>query len=950
MSIDITKLNKEGILRIKASCNIFYLGEEIELIALKESIYGIEEIKKVKWSIDYIGEDIKLNNNIIFINNSLKNIEKLGISCEDINTGEKSHREFSIKFEERKETLVHFIKNDGDYFGSGYKWDLWVFSKNGVSYDVPLDGDSDFGKCAFIQEENVIARRRAWGENWGNDWSEQSITFEIPKKTKNCYIVYGENRLITNIYEVIDYIKPRIEVAIMDTENSILAFLSRNPLEMTEFYIYINGIKNSDVKYYIDGNSKKVEFFDLNLNFLASDLIEIRASNTFLPCKVTLRKFLDKFNYEGNDMGVTYSEENINFKLWAPSAIDVDLCIFENWYDKKEKISYKMNYIKEYGIFNIKIDRKINENKFYLYKLYFKDIDRNGLQYIRVNYAVDPYSISVGINGEKGYLVDINSNKTMPYGWLLDQRPKLIKKEDSIIYELHLRDFTISKESGVDKKYRGKYLGLCKEGTNYRDSLTNISVSTGIDHLKELGITHIHILPIFDFGSVDERKSNKEGNRNWGYDPKNYNAPEGSYSSDAYCPITRIIELRKMIKTLHKNNIRVVMDVVYNHMYETRNFDNIVPGYYFRSNYRGRFTNGSGCGNEIATERPMVRKFIIDSIKHWIINYNIDGLRFDLMELIDLDTMKDIVNITESFNENIIVYGEPWKGGESAVINGTYRGSQRGSKFSIFNDNFRNYIRGNNTPSRGFVNGNPHDGPTAWSIIEGLKGSINTLTKEPGESINYVDAHDNYTLWDHIEKSLNFNIKEEEYRLIDEENIFDNHLVRRNILALSIVMLSQGIPFIQGGAELLRTKNGDHNSYKSPDNINAFYWSDKVKYLKVFNYVKNLIEIRKKFNEFRFEKREDVNKINISFLNGDEKVGVIKWHYKEQSGRELIVIFNATSIDNYNVNKYIDKPKNEEWLILAVNDLINPNGIKTVKYNEIPELRSFSILIMYANS
>lgn len=949
MSINVTSPNKEGILKIKASCNVFYLGEEIQLIALKESVYGIEEIKKVKWSIDYVGEEIKLKNNIIIISNSLKDIKVLNVSCEDIDTGEKSYREFIIILEERKETLVHFIKNDGDYFGSGYKWDFWTFSNNGRSYDIPLDENSDFGKCAFIKEENVIARRRAWGENWGNDWSEQSITFDIPKKIKNCYIIYGENKLITNIEEVIDYIKPRIEVAIMDTENNIVAFLSRSPLDMTEFYIYINGIKKDDVKYYIDKASKKVEFFDLNLKISANDLIEVRASNTFLPCKVTLRKFLDKFNYEGNDMGVIYSENYIKLNLWAPTAFNVELCIYENWYDIKEKVAYKMNYNNEHGIFNIKIDRNINENKFYLYKIYFKDIDRNGKEYLRVNYAVDPYSVSVGINGEKGYLVDIRSNKTMPYGWLLDKRPKLLRKEDSIIYELHLRDFTISEESGVDKKYRGKYLGLCKEETIYSDSVNNISVKTGVDHLKELGITHIHILPIFDFGSVDERKSNKEGNRNWGYDPKNYNAPEGSYSSDPYCPVARIIELRKMIKTLHKNNIRVVMDVVYNHMYETRNFDNIVPGYYFRSNYRGRFTNGSGCGNEIATERPMVRKFIIDSIKHWIYNYNIDGLRFDLMELIDLDTMKEIVKITESFNENIIVYGEPWRGGESAVINGTYRGSQKGRGFSVFNDNFRDYIRGNNTPSKGFVNGNQHDGPTAWSIIEGLKGSINTLTKDPGESINYVDAHDNYTLWDHIEKSLNFNIKEKEYREITEENIFDNHLVRRNILALSIVIFSQGIPFIQGGAELLRTKNGDHNSYKSPDNINAFYWSDKVKYLKVFNYVKNLIEIRKKFNEFRFNKREDVNKINISFLNGDEKVGVIKWHYKEQNDKELIVIFNATSIDNYNVNKYIDKPKNEKWCILAVNDLINSNGIKTVKYNEIPELRSFSILIMNSN-
>lgn len=952
MSSYMENINHRGLLEIKASCNEFYLGEEIQLIALRESIYGIQEIQNVMWEIDYIGNEIVLKNNIVSISLYLKDTKYLKVTCKDKDTGDMASRKFHIILKERKETLVHFIKNDGDYFGNGYKWDLWTFSSEGISYEVELNEKSDFGKCAFVKEENIIARRKAWGENWGNDWSEQTVTFEIPKKIRNCYIVYGENKLITDLDEVIDFIKPRIEIAIMDDKNYIVAFLSREPLDITEFYIYINGVKKENIEYKIDKVLKKVEFIDLNLEVSPCDLIEVRASDTFLSCKVTMRRFLDRYYYDGNDMGVTFSKEYINLRIWAPTAFQVDLCIFDNWYDIKEKLSYRMIGENDSGTFNLRINRKTNESKFYMYKIYLRDIDSDGIEYIKINYVVDPYAVSVGINGEKGYLVDINSIKVMPYGWLLDKRPELLKKEDSIIYELHLRDFTISEDSGIDKEVRGKYLGLSKEGALYKEKESEICVKTGIDHLKELGITHIHILPIFDFGSVDERKSNKKGNRNWGYDPKNYNAPEGSYSSDPYSPVARIIELRKMISNLHKNNIRVIMDVVYNHMYETRNLDNIVPGYYFRSNFRGRLTNGSGCGNEIATERPMVRKFILDSIRHWIKDYNIDGFRFDLMELIDIDTMKEIVKTTEKFNENILVYGEPWRGGESALINGTYKGSQKGQGFSVFNDTFRDFIRGNNTPSFGFVNGNQHDGPTAWSMIEGLKGSINTLTLNPGESINYVDAHDNYTIWDQIEKSLNPNIKPEEYRKIEEKYIFENPLVRRNILALSIILLSQGIPFIQGGAEILRTKNGDHNSYKSSDNINAIFWRDKAKYYDVFKYIKGLIEIRKSFNAFRFDKKEAVSNINISFLNGDEKVGVIKWHYKNnninEDINEIIVVFNATSIDNYNINQYIEPAKSGQWCILAINDLININGIKSAKYNEIPPLKSFSILIMYS--
>ncbi|WP_368239450.1 type I pullulanase, partial [Clostridium tertium] len=949
-SIKIYNINS---LEIKASSNVFHLDEEIQLVALKESIFGIKEIRNVYWEIDYTGKEITLSNNIIKISKLLRKKNSLKVTCVDKITGERACREFSIILNEVEGTLIHFIKNDGDYFGNGYKWDLWSFSNYGVSYAVELQNKSDFGRCTFVREENIIARRKAWGDNWGNDWSEQTATFEIPKGVKNCYIVHGENNLITNLEDVIEYMKPRIEIAIMDKKDSITAFLSKTPLDGTKFYIYINGIKEEHCEYEINKLSKKVDFKNLNVKVSPSDLVEIRASNTFLPCKVTMRNFLDSYYYDGPDMGVVYDKENIYLRIWAPTAFKIDLCLYENWYDinGNEKRVYQMKREEKSGTHYTKISRKKNECVFYLYKLYFKDIDRNGLEYIKINYAVDPYAVSVGVNGEKGFLIDINNVKSMPFGWLCDERPQLLRKEDSIIYEIHVRDFTISDDSGIDKNIRGKYLGLAEEGTTYKDKKRKITVKTGIDHLKELGITHIHLLPVFDFGSVDERKSNKKGNRNWGYDPKNYNAPEGSYSSDPYDPISRIIELREMIKILHKNGIRVVMDVVYNHMQETRSLDNIVPAYYFRTDYRGRFTNGSGCGNEIATERPMVRRFIIDSIKHWLKDYNIDGLRFDLMELIDIDTMKEIVKVSKEIDDSILIYGEPWKGGESVLSNGTYKGSQRGEEFSIFNDTFRDFIRGNNSPSYGFVNGNQHDGATAWSIIEGLKGSINTLTYNPRESINYVDAHDNYTLWDQIEKSLTPGIKEKDYRKIKDENIFDNHLVRRNILALAIILTAQGIPFIQGGAEMLRTKNGDHNSYKSPDNINAIFWRYKAKYIEVFNYIKGLIEIRKNFKAFRLDKREELNNLEISFLNGEENVGVIKWHFKnlniiEENINDLIVVYNGTSIDDYDINQYMPVSKNGKWNIIADFNKAGVEVIKTVKTSEVPKMKSYSIICL----
>ena len=593
---------------------------------------------------------------------------------------------------------------------------------------------------------------------------------------------------------------------------------------------------------------------------------------------------------------------------------------------------------------------KINKNKYYLFKLYFKYRNDKEID-LKVKYAIDPYAKAVSVNGEKGVLLDINDKESKPKYWENDKRPFIENMEDTILYEMHIRDFTIDENSGVSQRIRGKFLGAVQEGTFYIDKESKKKCKTGIDHLKELGITHVHIMPCFDFDSVDEKKINDKSNRNWGYDPKNYNVPEGSYATNPYKPNVRIIEFREMVKKFHANGIRVVMDVVYNHMASTENLENIVPYYYFRTGDFCDLTNGSGCGNELATERPMVRKLIVDSIIHWVKNYNIDGFRFDLMELIDKETIDEIVLKVKEIDKNIIIYGEPWKADYSPLKNGTYKGSQKGKDFSIFNDTFRDAIRGDNSPSWGYINCDAHNRDKAWSVIEGLKGSIYTITKLPRESINYVSAHDNYTLWDQIEKSMDCNIENGQYQNIRDKNIFENYKVRQLVLGVGIILTAQGIPFLHSGVEFLRSKQGDHNSYRSLDNINKINWADKIKYYEVFSFIKGLIKIRKGHKAFRKSSDLDIrNNQNIFFINNDENSGVIISHLYNNSDdkwENILVIYNATSIDDYDVNYKIPKSHSGKWNIVVNNKYAGENIIDTVDENNIPKIKSHSMLMLF---
>lgn len=944
----------EESLEIKTSRDFVSIGYPVELVAVKNSFYGNITIEEAVLSIENSLRGVTLENGFLKINEEVSSGTKILVKAYDSLNDMTAYKEIEVREEDEKGVFVQFLKNDGLYYGENFSWNIWGFGENSSGKEFNLNIKTDLGVGAFVDEEKFIVRKRAWGCNWVNDWNEQTYTFYLNKYDTNLFCIYENNKILTSLKTAIEETTPKIQVALMDHKNTIKAYLSHKPLIGVKYGLYINGIKAKGVSTIVRENEKEVLITNLPSDIDPADLLEIRASSMFSSCKVIVRDYLNDYYYGGNDLGVRFSEENISLRLWAPTAKKVELLIYGDYKSLRENPlrKYEMNREKENGTHLITVPRKENEGKYYLYRLYFNDLSKEGEHVNKITYAIDPYAVSVGVNGEKGALVDLFSKECVPEGWNKYNKPKLINKEDSIIYEMHIRDFTINENSGVSESLRGKFLGAVEEGTFYINKESGNKVKTGLDNLKELGITHVHLLPVFDFASVNEEITKDENNRNWGYDPKNFNAIEGSYSTDPYTPSIRIMEFREMIKKFHDNGIRVVLDMVYNHMYETLNMDNIVPLYYFRSDEMGKYTNGSGCGNEMASEKPMVRKFILDSILHWIKNYHIDGLRFDLMELIDLDTMKEIVKRSEEIDEKILIYGEPWKGGDSPLNNGTYKGSQKGLEFSIFNDDFRNALRGNNDPSNGFINGEQHNKNKAWQVIEGIKGSINSITYKPMESINYLEAHDNYTLWDQIVKSQNHSVEKGHYRDFNEENILDNFYVKEDLLGASILFTSQGIPFIQSGAEFLRSKDGDHNSYKSPDSINALNWADKEKYIEVFNYYKNLISLRKSHSAFRMKDPEDIIKnLDVYFYENNDTSGVIIAHYKNNANEDLwkniVVIYNGTTIDDYNVISSMPKSSNGFWNIAVENGVINQYGGERVSEDEIPKVKSHSMMMLY---
>lgn len=586
--------------------------------------------------------------------------------------------------------------------------------------------------------------------------------------------------------------------------------------------------------------------------------------------------------YSGNDLGAIYSKDKTCFRVWSPAADQVSVVIYnegiDNFsiepvtYDKpRDEAGTEYEMQKDVnGLWYAEVEQDL-ENKLYMFKVTISGSVRE---------TVDPYARGLCANGKRSVVVNLKN--TDPDGWEGDSKPLLQHPTDAIIYEIHIRDFTISPASGVNRK--GKYTGFAEAGTRNPEGYM-----TGIDHLKELGVTHVQLLPVMDFSSVDEVTANTY---NWGYDPFHYFVPEGVYSSDPQDAAARIKELKQMISELHSNGIGVIMDVVYNHTHVTESspFDILAPKYYYRTDESGTYTDGSGCRNETASERPMVKKLMLDSLKYWVEEYHIDGFRFDLMGLHDIDTMIEIEKQLHNMDRSILIYGEPWIGGTSGLEESKRfgKGSQAGNNIAVFNDNIRDAVKGSTRGSDGgFIADNPC-GSSKLDLLRGITGEINYSEKlrgfavNPGETINYCSCHDDLCLWDKI---INSNPEAAE-----------SDIIKMHLLANTIVLTSQGIPFMHGGDELLRTKHGVENSYCSGDHINMIDWERKSRYPDVFQYYKGLIKLRKSHPAFRIPDAESVC-THLEFIEtGYEDVVafLLKNHANGDSWKDIAVIFNAS--------------------------------------------------------
>lgn len=576
------------------------------------------------------------------------------------------------------------------------------------------------------------------------------------------------------------------------------------------------------------------------------------------------KEFESQYTYLGNDLGVTWAPEHTTFRLWAPTADTVSVHLFQSGTQgTNDRIRTVFMQPSSHGTWTVTVEGDLNG----IYYTYV--VSRNG----ETVEAIDPYARAAGVNGARAMVVDLSS--TNPVGWEKDCNPNAgLKITDSVIYELHVRDLSSSSGSGIQAK--GKYLGLTETGTK-----TRFGAPTGLDHIKALGVTHLHLLPIFDFGSVDEREQESR-QFNWGYDPVNYNVPEGSYSSNPFDGAVRIRELKQTIQTLHRNGISVILDVVYNHVYHTNEFsiNRIVPGYFSREH-----SNGSGCGNDTASERTMVRKYIVDSVNYWADEYHIDGFRFDLVGLLDTTTINEIMFTVRKKHPGVIFYGEGWDIPTHVTKPNISLAIQKNASilpgFAFFNDTIRDTMRGSvfDYHAPGYASGAKVE---AQKLLDCFMGQT-YWTKQPGQIINYVSCHDNHTLHDRIAEAL--------------PQADHAELARRCRLAAAFNLLSIGVPFFQAGEEMLRSKKvrpGVYvgNSYHSSDRINSIKWNqladDEVS--MTVEYYRGLIAIRKQYDVFRIS--NPVKAKESIHLLSDTENGITAFQLTDESST-LICAFNS---------------------------------------------------------
>ena len=621
-----------------------------------------------------------------------------------------------------------------------------------------------------------------------------------------------------------------------------------------------------------------------------------------------------------------YAPEATQFTLWAPTADEVRLMLYEAGEGGHAYETVSMERAEE-GTWKAKVEKDM-KGKFYTFNVKIDGKWQGDTPGINAK--------AVGVNGKRAAIIDLR--ETDPEGWAEDKRPPLASPADIIIYEVHHRDFSVHPSSGIEHK--GKFLAMTETGTKNPGGM-----ATGIDHLKELGVTHVHILPSYDYASIDETRLD-ENKYNWGYDPLNYNVPEGSYSTDPYRPEVRIREFKQMVQALHKAGIRVVLDVVYNHTFNTAesNFERTVPGYFYRQKPDGTLADGSACGNETASNRPMMRKYMIESVLYWINEYHIDGFRFDLMGIHDIETMNEIRKAASAVDPTIFIYGEGWAASAPQMPEDSLAMKANTYKMpgiAAFSDEMRDALRGpfNNNEQGAFLAGLPGG---EESIKFGIAGAVKhpqinndsvnyskaPWAGQPTQMISYVSCHDDMCLVDRLKASV--------------PGITPEELVRLDKLAQTAVFTSQGVPFIYAGEEVMRDKKGVHNSYQSPDSINAIDWDRKTLNADAFAYYKGLIQLRRNHPAFRLGDAELVRK-HLEFLPV-EGTNLVAYRLKDHAGgdtwKDIIVVLNARrEVASLSVPE-------GKYTVVCQNGLVNEKGLATI-YGPSLKVAPQSAMIIY---
>lgn len=828
---------------------------------------------------------------------------------------------------------IHYIRYNEDYDD----WSLWLWKdgSDGAEYKFSKE-DGGMGVSTQVELDTVSADSRIGVLIKYKDWEKKDVNadryLDLSKAQDGVltvYFVQEEEQIFYSEEEV--RTGPQITKASIEEMNQISFTIYCPEMTVEQFKQLGVSIEEEDGSQYplelseviqegglIKGNGVLDHSVDLSAcNYLSIDGMEkkaVSAGDVF-----STKAFEESYYYDGDDLGAVYSKESTAFRVWAPTAGKVEVNLYKSG-DGEDFIESHPMEKSEKGTWYLKLSGDY-DGVYYTYSVTVQGDTKE---------AVDPYARACGVNGLRGMI--INLDQTDPDGFLEEKKPSLTSFSDIILYEMSVRDYTIDESSGVKEK--GKYLGLTEEGT-----LNSNGESTALDYLGNLGVTHVHLLPSQDFGGVDE--THPTDSYNWGYGTQNYNVPEGSYSTDPYHGEVRVNEYKQMVQSLHKKGIRVVMDVVYNHTYDTdeSNFNKIVPGYYYRITEEGDYSNGSACGNEVATERKMARKFIADSVVYWAQEYHVDGFRFDLMGLIDIETMQLIRDRLDEVDDSIYIYGEGWTGGDT-IADKEMAESENAKKMpgiSVFSNVFRrgvqNYVSGifDEDAARNSV----LFGVVAATENEMTKQSMGSWTKDPTQCINYASCHDGFTLWDLIRQNC----------ISEPEEMWK----KRNRLSAAIVMTTQGVPFIQSGEELLRSKVAKDdseriysNSYNANDYVNSIKWDSISENQDMTAYYKGLMEFRKNHKGLSYETTKEIQE-SLNFIDGTEE-NVIGYTVKEDKNwfleNTICIIYNPND-ESTSVNL----PKGR-WKVYINGEKAGTEVLSTIKGGKEASIPDTSAFVM----